>query len=281
MKYFLVAALASSSMTLGGMAQFHSKTQEGHVAVNQHAIDSAQAHYDAMMKSQASGTNNSTSVGHNPLSSIIVSDAQRELYGASMSQQKDMLITVWGRAIHHPDGRFTESKQDESTNTLEQLTKSKNGTLLQRRMVNLDQKTGRPEEVLIYDGRGTFKYRGIQVYDRFGRFSEEQLYDAKGTLIRRKVQEYAPDGSRMPLRSWDYVANVPKDLQLIITRESEAVGAGPDDDPQPSAHRTDSQPQGDHRMTGHAGGVAQGQSPQSEPASKKGINLGRMFSRKN
>ena len=130
------------------------------------------------------------------------------------------MADVWGRGIHHKDGSITESKQDTNTKTLEQITK-KNNVALQRRMIMLDQ-YGRPTEVMIYDGRGTFKYRGVQVYDTFGRFAEEQIYNPNGDLIRRKVQGYTPQGAKMPVRSWDYIDNVPADLRLVITRESES-----------------------------------------------------------
>tara|TARA_R110002096_G_scaffold242836_6_gene434691 strand:- start:1437 stop:2222 length:786 start_codon:yes stop_codon:yes gene_type:complete len=259
MNKLICGFLAAAILTLGAQAQFHSKTDTGHTAVNQHAIDSAQAHYDSLMNSQSGGA-----VGHNSLSTIYVSDANRDAYGASLGEQKDMSIHVWGRAIHHSDGTYTESKQDESTNTLEQITKSKNGTKLQRRMVNLDE-NGRPIEVMIYDGRDQFKYRGQQIYDELGRFQEEQLYDADDTLIRRKVQEYTAQGKRLPLRSWDYVTNVPKDLQLVITRESEAPTSAP----------------------AETGKELIGNAPTNSPTSatgaqkeRKGPNFGRLFGRK-
>ncbi|HRQ88998.1 MAG TPA: hypothetical protein PLA50_09385 [Bacteroidia bacterium] len=142
-----------------------------------------------------------------------------------LSQMQGKPIDVWGRAIYHGDDSYTESKHEVEAKTLKQVTKSKNGVTLQERMITLDE-SDRPIEALIYDGRKQLKYRGVQVYDSFGRFSEEQIYDTKGKLIRRKVQEYSPRGEKLPLRSWDYVANVPEDLKMVITRDDDiSVGS--------------------------------------------------------
>lgn len=209
-------------LTTGLQAQFHSKTATGQTGVNQAAVNAAQAQGSGGMAA-APGAAAPVLGGGLGGGDMILPDGTKQAlsqYNVKLSQMKGKPVDIWGRAIHHSDGSFTESKQDMETNTLEQITKSKNGVKLQRRMVMLDE-LGRPGEVLIYDGRDQFKYRGLQIYDTFGRFSEEQLYDAKGTLIRRKVQEYDPRGEKMPLRSWDYVANVPEDLKLVITRESE------------------------------------------------------------
>jgi hypothetical protein len=212
-------------LTTGLQAQFHSKTATGQTGVNQVAVNAAQAQANTGM---------ATVPGAAPVlggglggGDMILPDGTKQAlsqYDVKLGQMKGKPVDIWGRAIHHSDGSFTESKQDMETNTLKQITFSKNRVKLQSRMVMLDE-LGRPGEVLIYDGRDQFKYRGMQVYDTFGRFSEEQLYDAKGTLIRRKVQEYSPRGEKMPLRSWDYVANVPEDLKLVITRE-DAAGPG-------------------------------------------------------
>lgn len=219
MKFFLTALAAFASLGLVADAQFHSQ-KGGQTAVNPQAVEAARQQTSSMMSTQGGAAQ----VGTNANSTIYVSEAHKQNYGARLGEQDSKMIHVWGRAIHHTDGSYTESKQDETTNTLEQITKSENGVKLQRRMVMLDD-MGRPTEVMIYDGREQFKYRGVQIYDRLGRFQEEQLFDSKGTLIRRKVQEYDPQGRKLPVRSWDYVANVPEDLKLVITRESEAEDA--------------------------------------------------------
>ena len=210
-------------LTTGLQAQFHSKTPTGQTGVNQAAVNAAQSQGSGSMAAAPGAATPGLGGGLGGGDMILPDGTKQALsqYNVKLGQMNGKPVDIWGRAIHHSDGSFTESKQDMLTNTLEQITKSKNGVKLQRRMVTLDE-LGRPGEVLIYDGRDQFKYRGVQIYDTFGRFSEEQLYDAKGTLIRRKVQEYDPRGEKMPLRSWDYVANVPEDLKLVITRESEA-----------------------------------------------------------
>lgn len=212
-------------LTTGLQAQFHSKTATGQTGVNQVAVNSAQTQANAGMAA-APGASPILGGGLGGGDTILSKEAKQALsqYDVKLGHMNGKPVDIWGRAIYHSDESFTESKQDMQTNTLEQVTKSKNGVKLQRRMVMLDER-GRPGEVLIYDGRDQFKYRGMQIYDTFGRFSEEQLYDAKGTLIRRKVQEYSPRGDKLPLRSWDYVANVPEDLKLVITQE-DAAGPG-------------------------------------------------------
>lgn len=124
---------------------------------------------------------------------------------------------IWGRAIYHDDGTYTESKQDASTNALTQETKSPNGVLIQRRLVSLDAK-GRPSEVLIYDGRGQYRYRGQIVYDLQGRFREEQIFDTQSVLLRRRIQDYALSGEPKPLQVVDDASKIPPDLKLVITR---------------------------------------------------------------
>ena len=132
----------------------------------------------------------------------------------------------------------------------------------------LDER-GYPYEVMIYDGRDTFKYRGVLAYDGSGRFKEEQLYDPKGTLIRRKIQEYTQQGQRLPLKSVDYVANVPEDLKLVITREEEQTGSNPEDKPQKTGLFS--------KKPEQAQGSAQPQQAASSAPKMKGLKLGRMF----
>jgi hypothetical protein len=281
MKHFAWGMLLVSTLTSGLQAQFHAKTQTGQTGVNQQAVNSAQQQAVAMSGSLPGTTAPGLGGGD-----MILPEGQRQAlsqYGVKLGQMSGKAVDIWGRAIHHSDGSYTESKQDMLTNTLTQDTKSKNGTRLQRRMISLDD-MGRPSEAMIYDGRDQFKYRGMQLYDQLGRFSEEQIYDAKGTLIRRKVQEYSPRGEKLPVRSWDYVANVPEDLKLIITRESEEQGTTA---PAPATAKAKS---------GLFSGVAkQAPAPQAAPAApiapvqgtataapevKKGLNLGRFFSGK-
>ncbi len=151
---------------------------------------------------------------------IFMSDHHREM-GVTVGKSDFRDIFIWARSIQHTDGRYTESKQDTTTQTLEQITKSKNGVKLQRRLVEMDGR-GRPQEVQIFDGRDQFKYRGKLHYDGLGRFVGEELFDAGGNLIRTKVQKYHPTaGYPLALQSVDHVANVPSDLKLVITRESE------------------------------------------------------------
>ncbi|NLT71356.1 MAG: hypothetical protein GXX91_11775 [Verrucomicrobiaceae bacterium] len=272
-KYLVWSVLLGWTMAGGLHAQFHSKSQTGQTAVNQQAVQSAQQQAASMSGRAVAGLGGGIGGGD-----MILPEAQRQAlsqYGVRLGEMTGKQVDIWGRAIHHSDETYTESKQDMLTNTLKQVTKSKNGTRLQTRMISLDQ-MGRPSEVMIYDGRGQFKYRGVQLYDTLGRFSEEQIYDAKGTLIRRKVQEYTARGEKLPVRSWNYVANVPEDLKLVITRESE--------EPESAA------PVAKTRSGLFGGAAKQAPSPQATspretadaaPApGRRGLNLGRFFSGK-
>jgi hypothetical protein len=280
MKHFAWAVLLATTLTTGLHAQFHAKTETGQTGVNQQAVNSAQQHAAAMSGPGAAGMGGGLGGGD-----MILPEGQRQAlsqYGVKLSQMAGKAVDIWGRAIHHSDESYTESKQDMLTNTLTQETKSKNGTRLQRRIISLDE-MGRPSEAMIYDGRDQFKYRGLQLYDQLGRFSEEQIYDAKGTLIRRKVQEYSPRGEKLPVRSWDYVANVPEDLKLIITRESEEQGSSV---PPPAPAKAKSgmfniAKQAPAPQPIQAAPIApvQGTST-AAPEAKKGLNLGRLFSGK-
>lgn len=211
-------------------AQFHNKNATGQAAVNQQAIQQArqQAQGSHSMAGGTSTRDDGAGAAYSGGDMILPEGKRQALgqYNARISRMNGKNADIWGRAIHHTDGSYTESKQDNLSNTLEQETKSKNGVRLQRRMVMLDQ-SGRPAEVMIYDGRDQFKYRGMLLYDTLGRFVEEQVYDAQGTLIRRKVQEYTPQGLKKPARSWDYVENIPPDLRLVITQEELPEGAQP------------------------------------------------------
>lgn len=279
-KHFAWGVLLVSTLTSGLQAQFHAKTPTGQTGVNQQAVNSAQQQAAAMAGSASVGLGGGISGGD-----MILPEGQRNAlsqYGVKLSQMTGKTVDIWGRAIHHSDGSFTESKQDMLTNTLTQETKSKNGTRLQRRIISLDE-VGRPSEAMIYDGRGQFKYRGVQIYDQIGRFSEEQIYDAKGTLIRRKVQEYSPRGEKLPVRTWDYVANVPEDLKLIITRESEEQASSV---PPPPPAKTKSgifnlakPPPAPEAAQAVPPALVEGTAT-AAPETKKGLNLGRFFSGK-
>jgi len=272
-------------------AQFHAKNPTGQTGVNQQAVNSAQQQSAA----RAGGSSPLGVGGGIGGGDMVLPEGQRQAlsqYGVKLGEMSGKNVDIWGRAIHHTDGSYTESKQDNVTNTLLQTTLSKNGTRLQTRMITLDQ-MGRPSEAMIYDGRDQFKYRGIQIYDTFGRFAEEQIYDVKGTLIRRKIQEYTPQGEKRPVHSVDYVANVPEDLKLVITRESENPTAvqPPPQEKKPrtglfsgkkDAPPSSSPPLAETGTTAPGppmqGGIS---SPGTAPqAPKKGLNIGRLFSGK-
>lgn len=214
----LVFAIAITLAFLGSAeAQFHQKgSPSGGATTAPRGTTTAPGQNAAAMREADAGTAYSSG-------DMILPDSKKEAlarWNPRISRMADREIQVWARLIRHSDGSYTESTEDANNNSLEQITKSANGAVLQKRYVQLDAE-GKPAEVLIRDGRGKFKYRGVLVYDELGRFSEEQLFDADDNLIRRKVQEYTANGLKKPLRAWDYVENVPDDLKLVITRRSE------------------------------------------------------------
>jgi len=283
----------------GALAQFHSRTMTDHAAYNQQSLESAQAHFNANRPAgaQPAGSNpaaqtavaahGTPKVGFNGASTIFMSKAQKAAYSQydlQMGEQEELDIDVWSRSIYHSDGSYTESQEhNDGQAYLEQTTKSANHVEIQRRSITLNQR-GMPDEVMIYSGgeNGKLKYRGKHLYDQFGRFSEEHLFSADGNLIRRKVQEYSPEGKRLPLRSWDYVDNVPSDLKLVVTRESEdpalRQAAAPAQQPQHGGlfNRKKQQNSG-NMMVGH---VAPGTKQDNQAAKPtKGSKLGRLFGR--
>lgn len=282
-KAWVWGVMAATGLSSVASAQFHAKSQTGSTTVNPQAIQQAQQQA-AQMSANPSGMG----LGMGTNSTMFMSDAQRAAFQANnphLSKMASRYAEIWGRAIHHPDGTHTESKQDNETRTLTQETK-KGDTVLQRRMILLDE-AGRPTEAMIYDGRGQFKYRGTQVYDRMGRFSEEQIYDPEEKLIRRRIQEYAPNGEKLPLRSVDYVENVPEDLKMVITRESEneqTVHTTPVEAPEPQKRgifgNQSSGATTPVQATAPAPATAGTQPAAAEPAKRKGMNLGRFFSSK-
>ena len=273
-----------SLVSTWGYGQFHTKEQTGApAAMNPQAVSNAQ-HQAAAFNADIN------EAGANYAGAdMILPEGQRAAlakWNPRLGKMQGRQIEVWARRIEHSDGTYTESiesNEKEETNSIEQITKSANGTTLQKRLVRLDRYK-RPAEVLIRDGRGTFKYRGVMVYDELGRFAEEQLFDANGTLIRRKVQEYTSDGFPKPVRSWDYVANVPDDLKLVITRGNEDAT---------DVDRGSAQPKERKGLFGKMQGSAGNANPAShqaapvqgsggttqaaQPEKRKGLSLGRLF----
>lgn len=264
-----------------GHAQFHTKEQNtgGTAAINPQAVAMSQQQAAALQASLAeAGANYSGG-------DVVLSEGQKQAFAKwnpRIGQMQGKKVEVWARRIEHSDGTYTESTEDQNSNSLQQVTKSANGTVLQTRLVRLDR-YGRPAEVLIRDGRGKFKYRGVQIYDEMGRFAEEQLFDAEGTLIRRKVQEYTREGFQKPLRSWDYVANVPEDLKLVVTRVSEDPTAERPAEAQPEKRGLLGRMQANQGDSSErAAAPIQAQPTETGEATaetkRKGLNLGRLFS---
>ncbi len=273
----LLAGWSGFFLASTASAQFHTKSPEGRTGVNPQAVQSAhrQSSQGAVAGQARSGA--ATGGGLSGGDMILPPDVKEALsdHNVRIGRMHGKQVDIWGRAIHHSDGSYTESKKQVDTNTIEQLTKSKGGVTLQRRLVMLDER-GNPAEVLIYDGNKQFKYRGLQIYDRLGRFAEEQIYDAEGTLIRRKVQEYDLRGNLLPARSWDYVANVPADLRLVISG---------DDEKAPGSLQTPS------RTAATSTGGAKGRTPvaaegasisarSGEGTPRRGLNLPKIFTPK-
>lgn len=198
----VVAAVGVWAVAAGMQAQFHQQTTNG---------------------ATASGAQTNAA----PQSNV-------DMRGWSYGEMDVREPTVWGRAIFHPNGNFTESKLTEGQQTLSQHTyrakkqDSDEPVLMQKRLIKLNA-SGRPAEVLIYDASGRLTNRGVLFYDQAGRLAEERLFDTGNTLVRRKIQTYAANGEKLPLRTFNYGKGLADDVDLMITRESvqkEAAGAG-------------------------------------------------------
>ncbi|MDF1752235.1 MAG: hypothetical protein P1U89_05590 [Verrucomicrobiales bacterium] len=133
--------------------------------------------------------------------------------------------SIWGRAENHSDGTYTETISDiehvQADNLVIQHTKKKSLTgddpIVLERKITLNP-SGNPDEVMIYDGRGSYKYRGKFVYDNFGRVIEQRLWSSSGAPLRKVVQKYDHQGEPLPLETYDYSKNIPADLQLVVTQ---------------------------------------------------------------
>lgn len=204
---WLRAAAAGSLVFLCGTgfsrAQFHTKTETGQVVPTATGGTAAASAGGAMVYK-----------GQYQTAGMIDTGA---VQGARLGYLDYTSEMVWGRAIYHDDDSYTESKQDAETRSLTQETKSANGVTLVKRLISLDVK-GNPSEILIYDGRGQFKYRGQILYDQMGRFVEERIYDTRNELMRQTLQKYDAQNKPLPLTTVVNQAKIPADLKLIITR---------------------------------------------------------------
>ena len=221
------AILALLSLTIPAEAQFHaaSNGQKGVRQMNQT--------YNAT--TMGISNRGVRTGGGSKINGVIVSDYAKDQaskvgakVGVNWAGMPIKEAEFWGRSIDHPDGSFTETIRDDdpenktANNLVIQKTKSKNGTLLLKRSIMLNQ-MGNPAEVMIHDGAGRYKYRGVFVYDNMGRISDELLYDAKGNPLRRTVQEYDLQGIPKPLKTLDYSPNIPKDLQLVVGEDDPEI----------------------------------------------------------
>lgn len=196
--------VATGGLGTTAHAQFNTKTNDGRTVPVQPNPEMATA------------DPNVATVYHGANQNVGVVNTGRE--GSTLGYMDVRQIDAWGRAIYHSDDSFTESTNPRAENSMIQETKSANGVLLFRRVINLDAQR-RPSEVLVYDGRGLFRFRGEIVYDNQGRFREEVIFDAKNQLLRRRIQEYDPLGRPTGLKIVDDLSKIPTDLKLIITRE--------------------------------------------------------------
>lgn len=184
-------------------AQFHAKTETGQVVPTANGGVAAASPGGSMVYK-----------GQYQNAGMIETGA---VSGARLGYSDYKSDLVWGRAIYHDDDSYTESKQDTETRSLTQETKSPNGVTLVKRLISLDVK-GNPSEILIYDGRGQYKYRGQILYDAMGRFVEERIYDTRNELMRQTLQKYDPQNKPLPLTTVVNQAKIPADLKLVITR---------------------------------------------------------------
>ncbi|MCB1229868.1 MAG: hypothetical protein KDN19_06360 [Verrucomicrobiae bacterium] len=201
----MLLAVALVALPMAGLAQLHSGTADGGtVAVKPSAANGAAASPNTATVFQGANRN----------AGLVNTGVD----GSKLGYMDIRQIDAWGRAIYHSDGSYTVSTSPKALNSMIQETFSPNGVILQRRVISLDGQ-GRPSEVLIYDGRGLFRFRGEILYDNQGRFREERIFDAQNQLIRRRIQKYLPNGQPGDFQIVDDLSKVPPDLKLVITQQ--------------------------------------------------------------
>ncbi len=179
-------------------------------------------------------------VNSREMAAIVLSDEAKQLAreaGVNMQIGYTDLrdAEVWGRAENHTDGTYTETVIDDSgdadrqkdQNVITQRTRRRitdfdnpnaptEDPVIMTRKIYLNQ-IGRPDHVRIYDAADRYKYMGKFVYDPLGRMVEQHLRDAQGKPLRRVIQDYDAQGQPLPLKNVDYVKDIPRDLQLMVT----------------------------------------------------------------
>ncbi len=208
-----------------GQAQFHNKDEKGQVVVNR------QAQSNAMVQKGRAQIGRGINSGMLQGASMYLPSWASEK-GIQLSEMGARGSFILGQTVRHSDGRYTETTREKvvssfakSTQPIEQTTFSPEGIELSKRRITFDE-YGNPKEVIIRDAKGNFKYRGLLVYDPMTRrLKEEQIYDVNNILLRRNIQDYDPAGNMLPYKSVDYVANVPDDLELVITEAGEKAKA--------------------------------------------------------
>ncbi len=199
--------------------QYHQKTSSGVKQMNNSYVSNT----------PAAKTGNTRSPGR--LNVVIISQDAIDMAAKARARIESSTMALrdpdfWTRVENHTNGTFTETKQDATTehddDLVIQKTKSKNGTLLFTRKISLDP-MGRPTEVMIYDGRGNFRYRGELVYDQYGRLTDEIIYDTSGTPLRRTWRKFDAEGQPLPLEKVDFVDNLPPDFQLVVSEPDAAL----------------------------------------------------------
>ena len=220
----IYAAVAGSVLAGSAQAQFHNKAREtGQVTISQQAQANMVAQQKAKIARGVAGKYGDQTALQNSAMYLPEWAANRggSIRLGHMEQEEAF---YWSQVVNHPDGSYTETKRDnktmkttEANQPVEQYTYASNKVLISKRHITHNE-FGDPKEVIIRDAQDNFRYRGVLVYDPLTRrLKEEQIFDANGKPLRRNVQKYDTGGHPMPVEIYDYVKNLPQDLQLVIT----------------------------------------------------------------
>ncbi|NNE92321.1 MAG: hypothetical protein HKN23_11790 [Verrucomicrobiales bacterium] len=253
MKRAVFGAVAMVVFSVSSQAQFHEKRETGQTVFNQQAQTNLTAKAMADQNSQLAANHNgkaqlrrgvSAQVGNHIVhqnSAIYlpagaangIRTADGRVIDAALGEMNGKDADHLAQIVYHSDGSYTETERhfkdkpgalngtSLANETVVQYTKTANGVLKATRHI-LHNDFGLPSEVIIKDANGRFKYRGVLIYDISRRLKEEQLFDVNGKLIRRNVQKYDPQGFKLPIETYDYIKDIPADLQLVV-KQTEKV----------------------------------------------------------
>ena len=221
-----VLVIVAVSFSLSAQAQFHKKDKGGQTVVTPQTQNSAVARAHAQ---SGMSVDQIAKIAKN--GAMYLPDwAQKSGKDIRLGTMDHRQTFHWGQRVTHADKSYTLTRQDDRTVKVVQETFSANDVKKLKRLISLDE-YGLPGESIVYDAADKLKYRGSLIYENsprlmisgipIRRIKEEMIFDAQGTLLRRTLHHYDIVGKKLPVVVYDYVPNIPSDLELVITEREE------------------------------------------------------------